>query len=374
MPQALSMFFLRQREPIIVAGTHGKTTTTSLLAWVLEAAGEDPGLLVGGWAKNFDGNHKLGTGRWFVVEGDEYDTAFFDKGPKFLHYRPRYAILTGVEFDHGDIYPTLEAVKSAFSRFIRLVPPQGFLMAGSEGGSVAEIIREAACPVETYGIGPGVDWEARSIDFAGELTRFEAVRRGRLLGRFDLPLMGLHNVKNALSVVALASHLGLSPEKIRAGLKSFAGVRRRQEVVGVENGVLVIDDFAHHPTAIAETIAAVKGRYPGRRLWAIFEPRSATSRRNVFQEAFVEALTGADRPVMVDLFSPEKVAAEVRLNPRKVVEGLVARGKEALFFSNADAVVEGISPILSSGDVILVMSSGGFDGIHRKLLRAIAKV
>ena len=373
MPQALARFFLQEKDPIVVTGTHGKTTTTSLLAWILESAGEDPGVMVGGWAKNFNGNHKLGKGRWFVVEGDEYDTAFFDKGPKFLHYRPRYAILTSVEFDHGDIYPTLESIKSAFSRFVELLPPEGFLMAAPDEGEVNEVIGGAKCPLATYGVGSGFDWEARSIELSGERTRFEAVCRGRSLGRFESPLMGIHNVKNALGVIGLLSQLGIATEKIREGLINFAGVKRRQEIIGIENDVVVMDDFAHHPTAISETIAAVKGRYTNRRIWAVFEPRSATSRRNIFQDAFVDAFVEADFPVIVSPFAPEKIAPEIRLDPEKVVRGLREKGKEAFHCTNADAVVEKISPLLRPGDLVLVMSSGGFDGIHRKLLKALGR-
>lgn len=373
MPQAVSHFFLEGKEPLVVAGTHGKTTTCALLAWILESAGKDPGLMIGGWIKNFDGNHKLGKGKWFVLEGDEYDTAFFDKGPKFLHYRPRYGILTSVEFDHADIYPSLESVKAAFSLFSQLLPSKGFLMVDPEGKSVREVIRGAKCPVETYGTVGEVDWKAQAIELAGECTRFEVIAHGRSLGFFESPMMGLHNLKNSLAVIGLLSHLGLSADTIRSGLASFSGVKRRQEIVGIKNDIVVMDDFAHHPTAVLETIAAVRGRYTNRRIWAVFEPRSATSRRNIFQEIFVDAFMGADCVVLVNLFAPERISPDLRLRPEKVVEALCNRGKEAYFFPTADAVVTEISPRLRPGDLILVMSSGGFDGIHKKLLETIAK-
>jgi len=373
MPQALSQFFLQDKDPVVVVGTHGKTTTTALLAWSLESSGADPGLMVGGWATNFKGSHKLGAGSLFVVEGDEYDSAFFDKGPKFLHYRPKYAILTSVEFDHGDIYPDIDAVKSAFSRFTRLLPPEGLLMAAPEEGAVAQVVGGIAAPVQTYGLGEGVDWLARSICFESNLTRFEVLYRGRSLGFFESPLMGRHNVKNTLGVLGLLWNLGLSKEKIQEGLLGFAGIKRRQEIVGVVNDIIVMDDFAHHPTALCATVEAVKSRYPNRRIWAIFEPRSATSRRNIFQAEFVEALQGADRAVLVNPFAVESIAPESRLDSEKIVAELRRRGREADYFPSADAVVTQISPRLAPGDLVLVMSSGGFDGIHKKLLTALAR-
>ncbi|HET6465780.1 MAG TPA: UDP-N-acetylmuramate:L-alanyl-gamma-D-glutamyl-meso-diaminopimelate ligase [Nitrospiria bacterium] len=370
-PQALAEFFLANRTPIVIAGTHGKTTTSALMAWVLESAGLDPGFMIGGQVVNFDANSRPGTGRYFVVEGDEYDTAFFDKGPKFLHYRPHAAILTSIEFDHGDIYNSLGEIKTAFRNFIRLVPSDGILLAVDEDPNVREVIREVSCPRATYGLNPSAEWRAEGVRFDSGGVSFH-VRNGRRdLGLFHSKMVGRHNLVNALAVIGLASSLGLSPEIIQKGIESFLGVKRRQEVLGEVGGVIVMDDFAHHPTAIRETLAGLRLRYPQRRIWAVFEPRSATSRRNVFQKEFPPSFDPADRIVIANIFAPEKLAAGLRLDPKRVAEDLRDLGKEAEFISTADEIVRTISPHLRSGDLVCVMSSGGFDGIHGKLLKAL---
>ena len=371
LPQALTEFFLSGRVPIVVAGTHGKTTTSALMAWVLDRAGLDPGFLIGGWVKNFQSNSRRGTGKYFVVEGDEYDTAFFDKGPKFLHYRPQAAILTSIELDHADIYSDLSQIKKAFSSFVQLIPQEGLLVAVHDDPHVHEILAHASCPVETYGLNDKAAWTARSVEFSGEGVTFEAWNESKSIGRFYSPLPGRHNLLNTLSVIALAVRLGIPVEAIRSALAAFQGVKRRQEVLGVVGGVTVMDDFAHHPTAIRETLSALRLRYPRQRLWAIFEPRSATSRRRVFQNEFPKAFHEADRVIIADLFAPEKIPVEQRLDPRRVVADLVAAGLRARFIPTADGILEAMMPELCAEDVICIMSSGGFGGLHTKLLSAL---
>ena len=371
MPQTLADFFLKDRKPAVVAGTHGKTTTASLLAWVLTTVGYDPGMMIGGWVKNFDSNHRLGGSEHFVVEGDEYDTAFFDKGPKFLHYQPHYAILTSIEHDHADIYPDLASVQQAFRQFVALLPRDGFLVAADDP-IVREVARGAVCEIETYGIDAGADWSAGPPVSQDGRLMFEVHYRGRILGTVNSPLAGRHNLKNSLAVIALCHRLGVSWEAICNGIASFEGVKRRQEVVGTVRGITVIDDFAHHPTAIAETLAALRLRYPGQRLWAVFEPRSASSRRNIFQSAFVDAFLVADRAIIAGVFAQEKVPGDLRLDPSKIISGLAAAGHDAMFIPSATEIVATLATALSPGDVVCIMSSGGFDGIHTKLLAALA--
>jgi UDP-N-acetylmuramate: L-alanyl-gamma-D-glutamyl-meso-diaminopimelate ligase len=370
-PQALAEFFIRDRHSLVVAGTHGKTTTTALLAWVLTSAGRDPGAMIGGWAKNFDGNFRVGNGHFVAVEGDEYDTAFFDKGPKFLHYRPRTAILTSIEFDHADIYRDLAHVVSAFERFVDLIPPDGLLVAAAGDDIVARVAQRSASRVETYGFGAGSDWSAESLQAREGGVSFDVCRAGARFGRFDLPLIGRHNVLNALAVSAAAHGAGLNAGEIAEGFRTFRGIKRRQDVIGVANDVVVMDDFAHHPTAIRETLAAVKMGYPARQLWAIFEPRSATSRRAVFQTQFAEAFDLADHVVIAEPFASDKLPADQRLDARRLVDDLGRRGVHAACLPTADDIVRAVAPQIQPGDVVCVMSSGGFDGIHAKLLAAI---
>lgn len=372
MPAALGEFFLKGKQSLVVTGTHGKTTTSSLLAWVLTSAGLDPGMMIGGWVKNFNSNHRLGKGNLFVVEGDEYDTAFFDKGPKFLHYRPHHAILTSIEFDHGDIYADLTAIKQSFRKFVALLPAEGLLVTAAGDPAIGEVIKGASCRIETYGIDEEADWQADRIHMTGDLLSFDVYYRRKKRGTVRSPLVGRHNLKNTLSVIALAHQIGLSWEKITEGILKFEGVKRRQEIVGEVRDILIIDDFAHHPTAIAETLEALRLRYPSRRLWAVFEPRSATSRRNVFQKEFVAALTPADLVILADIFAPEKIPAEDRLNPEKIISDLVALGKQALFLSTPDQIISELAKRLHPGDVVCVMSSGGFGGIHQKLISRLS--
>ncbi len=371
MPQALATFFLKGKRSLVVAGTHGKTTTSSLLASVLTSAGRDPGMMVGGWVKDFDGNHRLGRGEAFVVEGDEYDTAFFDKGPKFLHYRPDCAIVTSIEHDHADIYPTFFSLKEAFRAFIQKIPQNGLLVAAAGDLSLTEATQEACCRVESYSLTHPADWQATDIRDTEGVTSFSVQYRGRAFGRMQTCLMGLHNVKNALAVTALSAAQGLSYMEIQTGLAKFQGVKRRQEVISSKKDILVIDDFAHHPTAILATLNALRYRYSKRRLFAVFEPRSASSRRNIFQDAFTEAFGAADVAVLAEVFSPESVPVENRLNPQRIVANLTALGKRAFYGQSAEKIVEILMEHLQPGDMVCIMSSGDFGGIYEKLTTAI---
>jgi UDP-N-acetylmuramate: L-alanyl-gamma-D-glutamyl-meso-diaminopimelate ligase len=371
-PQALAEFFLVDRHPIVVVGTHGKTTTASLMAWVLESAGLDPSYMIGGIPHNFGTNYKLGNGAFFVVEGDEYDTAFFDKGPKFLHYRPRTAILTSVEFDHADIYRDLDHVKEAFRRFVHILPPDGYLAAGVEFPHVVDLVASAPCRWEGYGFAAQAHWRAAHVAMDETATRFVVQHQHQRLGPIRSALVGHHNIQNALGVIAVASHLGLSCDAIRDGLQSFAGVKRRQELRGVVRQITVIDDFAHHPTAIRETLAALRARYHGRRLWAIFEPRSATSRRATFQQEFIGAFAKADRVVIAALFNPDGIPSDVRLSPERLAHEIACQGaKDAVYLPEVDAIVDHVATGARAGDVVVIMSNGGFGGIHEKLLEAL---
>jgi UDP-N-acetylmuramate: L-alanyl-gamma-D-glutamyl-meso-diaminopimelate ligase len=373
-PQALAEFFLRDRHPIVVAGTHGKTTTASLMAWVLESAGWDPSYMIGGIPRNFGTNYKLGRGPFFVVEGDEYDTAFFDKGPKFLHYRPRSAILTSVEFDHADIYRDLDHVKEAFQRFVHILPSDGYLVAGIDFPHVLDVLASVPCRWEGYGFSAQADWRAVDIEAEAEMARFLVRHQDQHIGSIRWDLVGRHNIQNALAVIAVARRLGVSFGDIQKGVRSFAGVKRRQEVRGVAREIIVIDDFAHHPTAIRETLAALRARYDGHRLWAIFEPRSATSRRATFQEDFVEAFTEADHVVIAGLFNPENIAPDARLVPERLAQDIACQyAKEAVFLPAVDAIVDHVVTGARAGDVVVIMSNGGFGGIHEKLLEALRK-
>ena len=382
LPAALGAFFLRDRHSVVVAGTHGKTTTTALLGHVLTAAGRDPSFLVGGVVRNYDASFRLGAGPHFVVEGDEYDTAYFDKGPKFLHYRPRTAILTGIEFDHADIFRDLAHYEAAFERFVRLLPPDGCLAVSAAYPNALRIARDSADRVVTYGLatgtggaggGPRVDYSARDLVHDPEGVRFAVLEGTRSLGVATLPGGGVHNVENALGVVAVARALGLQFGDIAWGLATFAGVRRRQEVRGEAGGVVVVDDFAHHPTAVRATIGAIRARFPGRRLWAAFEPRSNTSRRRLHQEEYVEALAGA---ACVALKVPEPhdmVPADQRLDADRVVADLRARGVDARAEADVDRLVRAVADGARPGDVVLVMSNGAFGGFIDRLLAALRR-
>lgn len=372
-PAALGSLFLEHAHSVVVAGTHGKTTTSSLMAHVLVEAGRDPSFLVGGVTQNYAGNYRVGKGEHFVVEGDEYDTVYWDKGSKFLHYRPRTALLTSVEFDHADIFKDLAHYEATFDKFVRLIPRDGRLVVCAAYPNALRLAR--ACPgqVITYVAREGAeaDYTPRQVRFGPEGTRFAVVERGQGLGQVQLPLAGMHNVENALGVIAAARGLGLTFEEIARGLGTFRGVKRRQEVRAEVGGILVVDDFAHHPTAVRETIAALHHRYPERRLWAIFEPRSNTSRRNIHQEDYAHAFTGASRASLKVPERHDKVPMGEELDVPRLTQALQAQGIPADASTDVPSLVERVAREAQPGDVLLVMSNGAFGGFIDKLLAAL---
>ena len=368
--------FIRGRHSLAVAGTHGKTTTTSIGAWVLDQGGLDPSFLIGGVAQNFGSSFRVTRTYYFIIEADEYDTAYFDKGPKFMHYLPELAIVNNIEFDHADIYKDLDAVKLAFRRFMNLVPENGRLIAGWDSPNVRSVVESFGeklfTRVETFGTGNGAKWQVRNADFSGRLSRFDVYCEDQPWGEFQTPLLGEFNLLNCLAVIVAADAWGVSQEKIQDALATFQNVKRRAEVRGEERGVTVIDDFAHHPTAVRETLRALRARYLDRRLIAIFEPRSWSSRLAVFQNDYSNAFAAADYVVISEVFDSQKVTEKGRaLNTTELIDAISQQGKPAFALPDADRIVAHIVPELRSGDVIAVMSNGGFGGIHEKILTAL---
>jgi len=370
LPEAIRDHFLWGSRSIVIAGTHGKTTTTSLTGWLLAHGGADPTVLIGGIAENFASSYRIGGGRDFVIEGDEYDSAFFDKTAKFLKYLPDIVVVNNIEFDHADIYPDLDAIRVAFRRLVNLVPRRGLLLLGADNADAAALRSAALCRVETFGLADGADWQAHDLKVAESSTTFSVRRGGAPIGTFELPLLGAFNVRNALAAIGVGAAVGLNLSTLAVGLRRFKGVRRRMQHRGTARGIAVYDDFAHHPTAIAETLAGVRSAYPGRRLWAIFEPRSATSCRRVFQSEFVRALSHADVVVLPAVFRSTLADAE-RLSPEQVVNDLRTSGVEARYIPTVDDIVRAVARDTREGDLIVIMSNGGFDNIHQKLLSAL---
>jgi UDP-N-acetylmuramate: L-alanyl-gamma-D-glutamyl-meso-diaminopimelate ligase len=370
LPEAVRDHFLWGSRSVVVAGTHGKTTTTSLIGWLLTHGGADPSVLVGGIVENFEGSYRLGGGREFVIEGDEYDSAFFDKTAKFLKYLPDIAVVNNVEFDHADVYPDLDSIRLAFQRFVNLVPRRGLLLLGADNAEAMALSGRARCRVETFGLSEGAHWQAHDLRSAATSTTFGVRRKGSPVGTFELPLLGAYNVRNALAAIAVGFAVGLSTETMAAGLRGFKGIRRRMQLRGTAGGVSVYDDFAHHPTAIEETLEGVRSAYPERRLWAIFEPRSATSCRRIFQSDFVRALSKADRVVLPAVFR-STLPDDVRLSAEQIVTDLEAIGVAARYIPAVDDIVRVVSKEAKPGDLVVVMSNGGFDDIHQKLLTAL---
>jgi UDP-N-acetylmuramate: L-alanyl-gamma-D-glutamyl-meso-diaminopimelate ligase len=372
MAKLIEEEFLRGRQSLVVSGTHGKTTTTSMLAWIYEVASRAdaalaPSFLIGGVAENFGTSFHLHKSRPFIIEGDEYDTAFFDKGPKFMHYFPDALILTHVEFDHADIYRDLEAVKTAFRRLVNLVPQRGRIIAFAGAPHVRVCVAGAFCPVELYGFDEDAYWRTSEMSHADGVTRWKVAREGRAWAAFTLPVAGEHNAMNATAAAALAAGQGIPLDAITEALRTFESVKRRLEVRAVINGVTIIDDFAHHPTAIRETLRALRAAYPLSRLWAVLEPRSNTLRRSVFQKELVESLAEADRVVLAGVFKQESIPEHDRLQPEQVILDLANAGREAALYAHADDIVDAIAPELIEGDVVAILSNGGFDGIYEKL-------
>ena len=374
LPQILHDEFLRGKEVLVVAGTHGKTTTTSMLAWIFHTAGLQPSFLIGGIAENFGSSFQLGQGKHFILEGDEYDTAFFDKGPKFLHYFPDSIILTSVEFDHADIYKDLDAVETAFKRLVNLIPRRGRIIAfdGFAGGSkespsLDRCLAKAFCPVERYGAGPRANWKVTNLRLEPARTTWTVLHDDQPWADLEFPLAGEYNVWNATAAAALAASCGVPTDAIAAALKSFKSVKRRLEVKAEVNGITIIDDFAHHPTAIAGTLKALRARYTGARLWAILEPRSNTLRRRVLQSDLARSLAQADEVIVAGVFRSEAVPEDERLELPALAAEIERNGRRARLVTDADAIVETIAPEMRRGDVVAILSNGGFGGIYEKL-------
>jgi UDP-N-acetylmuramate: L-alanyl-gamma-D-glutamyl-meso-diaminopimelate ligase len=371
--------FIRGRTSVAVAGTHGKTSTTSLLAWVLEVAGLNPSFLIGGVAENFGTSFRLTDSSLFVIEADEYDTAYFDKGPKMWHYLPDVAVVNNIEFDHADIYRDEEAYLFAFSRFINLVPGRGTVVAGWDSPHVRALAARSPAPVQSFGYAGGEvaeggtpRWQATDVSF-GETTSFTVLHDGAAWGRAETPLAGAFSVRNCLAAIAAADAVGADPALVREGLRTFRSVRRRMEVRGEIGGVVVIDDFAHHPTAVRETLAAAVQKYPGRRIVAVFEPRSYTAQRREFEEAYALAFGHAERIVLAGLFRPERYDEQTGLNPERLVAAWRSTGRRADYIPEVDRIVETVAGEAQHGDVVMIMSNGGFGGIHEKMLGALAR-
>lgn len=374
MPQAISRFFLEGRKSMVVAGTHGKSTTSSLLAWVLERGGKDPRAFIGAFLKDWDRSYRLGSGEYMVVEGDEYDTAFFDKGPKFLHYQPHIGIIGSIEFDHADIFSDLEAILKAFRGFVRLVPESGFLILNGDDPNCMPLASECKGGVITYGSSRRANWQISDVRFhPGEVsfllrnpvTQKEETFRSKLPGR--------HNAWNVAAVIAAATLAGMDMKSIQEAVLAFNGVKRRQDVLGEFGGVLVMDDFAHHPTAVSETLLGLKLFHPLRRLIAAFEPRSNSSRRNVFQQLYSSAFSAADIICIKQPPAMESIPGEERLDAKRLVEDIRKRGKDARFFETTDALLDFLLTLARSNDLIVCMSNGSFDGLTQKLTEGLAQ-
>jgi len=370
-PQAVEELFLVDRHPVVVAGTHGKTTTSALMAWVLQEAGRDPSWLVGGVLRGENRSFYLGKGSLFVIEGDEYESAFFDRGPKFLHYRPRTGILTSVEFDHAEMFENLEAVKRAFASFLALIPEEGSLVYCADDSNVQELARSGGGRRIDYAVAKKATWVGRTRKATPEGILFDVFQGNEKFASFTSPLTGTHNLENILAVTAAAAGLGLRAEEIGKGLSSFPGVKRRQEIRGEVRGVTVVDDFAHHPTAVRGTIAAIAERFGGNRIWAVFEPRTNTSRRSVFQREYAEAFDLADETIIAAVDHPERAPEGERFSVEMLVEDLHRRGMSARSIPDVASIVGTIAHEARAGDVVLIMSNGSFGGIHDRLLQAL---
>ena len=369
LPEVLKQFFLRGRHNLVVTGTHGKTTTTALLAWIMTAAKLDPSYVIGGIPKNLGQGARFNDSKYFVIEGDEYDSAFFDKRSKFVHYLPELLIVNNIEFDHADIFRDLDEIKLSFRRLLNIVPQNGMVLLNGDDPNCVEVARECLAQILEIGFSPNCAQQIRDVAYSPDGSRFT-------LGNdeFEVPLVGEFNVRNAAMAISAARFYGISLEKIRNALARFQGIARRQEVRGEARGVKVIDDFGHHPTAIRETLRALRQRYPGRRLWAIFEPRSNTTRRAVFQQELPDALKLADGVFISQVARLEQIPEAERLNPEAVVEAIAESGRPAFYEPDVAHIIERLVPLLNAQDVVAIFSNGGFDGIHGKLLAALATV
>ncbi len=370
LPNAIGEFIIGERDSIVISGTHGKTTTTAMMAFVAQSCGLNPGFLIGGKPIDFDVSFQIPQKNTFVIEGDEYDTAFFAKVPKFLFYKPKHVVLTSVEFDHADIYKDFEAVKSAFKDLLKILPPNGVLVANAEDAGVQEVLQSGTkAKVVTYGLRTG-DYRVQNIKFSESSSEFDVVHKDKK-NHVQIQLFGSHNIANALSVFALASELGWNSEKINEGLKNFRGVKRRQEIIGKPRNITIIEDFAHHPTAVKVTANSIKERFSQSKMFTVFEPRSATSRRKIFQKDYVDAFSGDWIPLFAKPYNQNNISETDRFSIEELVEDLKKAGLPAKSFENVDQIVQAIKSQAKSGDVVLIMSNGGFDGIYNKILKAL---
>ena len=371
MPQAVNRFAASGKRQVLVAGTHGKTTTSAILAWILFSAGREPSFIIGGILPNFASNYRTGNGDCIVIEADEYDTAFFDKGPKFLHYTPDAAILTSVEFDHADIYRDLDHVRDAFARFVTKIRPGSLLVSVDDDPNVSGLTGLVSCKQLSYGMKADSPWQLGETFIQAPVTRFQVIKNGQDYGTFQTRMIGTHNLKNTLAAVAVADYLGVTPEKIAYALDSFAGVRRRQEIRGEKRGVVVMDDFAHHPTAVKETLRAVRSHFSKNRIIAVFEPRTNSSMRRVFQQDYTTVFDPADRICVRKPSMLQKVPEDERFSSEQLVADLKQRGKDVTHFEDTESIIDDLAESSMDGDVILIMSNGGFDNIHERLLEAL---
>ena len=369
LPELLKHYFIQGKRSLVVTGTHGKTTTTALLTWVFEHNGLNPSYLIGGIPNNLGQGARFTDSEWFIIEGDEYDTAFFDKRSKFVHYLPEVAIVNNLEFDHADIFENLETIKTAFKYFIRLVPRNGLLLGNGDDPNLAPLLNVTHCPVKRFGLGESNAVQTFNIRYGPTATEFEIPSF-----KFHINLLGEFNVRNALAVVACAKHCGLKNHQIQSAFDTFKGIKRRMEVRGISGGVTVLDDFGHHPTAIRETLRALRHKYPTQKVWAIFEPRTNTTRRNVFQAELASAFADANAVVVAQVARLELLAPGERLDPERLMQDLKAAGKDAAYLPDAESIVNHVAGKAQGGDVIVVFSNGGFGGIHGKLLERLGRV
>ena len=371
LPELIKEQFIRGKTSLVVTGTHGKTTTTSILAWLFESYGKDPGFLIGGIPMNFSTSGKTGKGEFFIIEGDEYDTAYFDKRSKFIHYLPDTLIINNIEFDHSDIFESLDQIILSFKRLINIVPENGLILANADDSNVTHITNKTFTPVQTFAINNRACWQAKEITSNEDGTAFRVIREGNYWADFFVPLWGKHNVYNSLACIAAASHHGISVKAIQKALRGFKGVKRRLQMRGEINGIRIYDDFAHHPTAVKSTLKTVKKNLKGRKLWAVFEPRSNTSRTNLMQNQLTEALNIADAAIITGVSHPERIDVSRRLSPEKVKDTIRKQGGEAYSLNTVDEVVNLLKDKLESGNVVVGMSNGGFDNFYEKLLTAL---
>jgi len=372
--EALKRFFIEGKHSIVVSGTHGKTTTSSLIAWLLESAGKDPSFMIGGIPKNFNQGFKIGLSNLFVVEGDEYDTAFFDKAAKFYHYQPETVIINNIEFDHADIYDNLDQIKLAFKRLVNLIPRNGLLLANMEDENVLELCPSAFSTVQTFGICPEAYWRADNIHFAETGTTFDIVKNGTLFCTVTVALTGHHNIRNILAATGACFFYGIKEQQLKKALADFQNIVKRLEIKGQINNITIYDDFAHHPAKVKATISGLRHQFPRAKIWAVFEPRTSTSKRKIMEDQYAASFDDADTSIIAPLHLPHKVRDDQRLSVESLVKKINQRGKRALYLSSVQAIIDLLSQQAQAGDKILIMSNGGFENIHQRLIDKLKAV